>query len=37
MNLIEVYIDTYLNKGNAYQYGEILFDCGLKIKGIHSL
>lgn len=35
MNLIEVYIGTYLNKGNAYQYGEILFDCGLKIKGIH--
>lgn len=35
MNLIEVYIDTYSNKGNAYHHGEILFDRGLKIKGIH--
>lgn len=35
MNLIEVYIDTYLNKGAAYHHGEILLDCGLKIKGIH--
>lgn len=35
MNLIEVCIDTYLNKGNIYHQGEILFDCGLKIKGIH--
>lgn len=34
MNLIEVCIDTFLNNGRTYHYGEILFDCGLSIKGI---
>lgn len=35
MNLLEVCVDTYVLKGKLYHQGEILFDCGLKIKGIH--
>lgn len=35
MKLIEVDVHTYMGSGREYHHGEILFDCGLKVRGIH--
>lgn len=35
MDLIEVYVETCEESNRAYYLGGLLFDCGLKIQGIH--